>query len=268
MSNTQNPRTRYLPVVLILLLIFISGLTILASTPPLWRSAANSNLKLFGSILIADEKGTYWDDRLPEGWTWQKNNKSPGSYYFNLDRISPKEESGRIILEVSRWNFCNNALQDGFSNEAVSKKILDLQQAPGIRFREDIDMAESKREYQEFGTAQARELLSEARKDVDFSIAAKGAVVFSSSAKKLIKVFIENYSTTGYISTVDIPRGTPGEMSPETRTFVRSLEHGWTLDLDRDGLVDLIWNPISHIRSSFYEVRRGHRIALIKIYGR
>ena len=252
-------------------LIFLSmgcGFTVNASGSPLWRTAVNKDQKLYGHILIADEKGTYWDDRLPGGWAWQRDSQSPGAYYFNLNKITPKEEGDRIILEISRWDFCNSALQEGFSNEAVARKILALQQTPGIRFHEDIDMAESRREYDEFGEGQAEELLTEARKDVDFSIAVKGAIVLRTTSKRLYKVFVENYSTTGYISAVDIPRGIEGERSPETRTFVRSLEHGWRLDLDRDGLVDLIWNPISHIRSSYFEVRRGHRIALIKIYGR
>ncbi len=37
------------------------------NSEPIWRYTANHNLKLFGMILIADERGDYWSEELPQG---------------------------------------------------------------------------------------------------------------------------------------------------------------------------------------------------------
>jgi len=247
-------------------LFVIGALIVSASIPavqlaPNWRYAADHTLKVSGMILVSDELGPHWDDRLPDGWAWLRGSGKPGRYYFDLGRLSPSSPGGRVVFEASRWNFVNMALQSGFSEEATQRKLEELARKGDVRFKEDREMAEARSEFSTMGTAEAQELLTDARTETEFSIGSKGAVVLTATAGGLWKLFVENYSTAGYITALAV------QGAAQPIHLVKSLEWRWNADFDRDGLIDVEWQPISHIESSKFTVQRTYKIAA-KIYAR
>lgn len=263
-TSSSSAKEKFVFVVLLLIPVLLQGPLLNASS--LWKYANHRGLKLTGRILIADEKGTHWDKPLPPEWTWLKNSKKPGKYYMSIGRITPETENGKLIFQISRWNFINSALQDGFSKEFILRKLQAIRKDPILRFREDAAMSEARSEFEALSEKDLTGLFDEPRKRVDFSLSAKGVVVFTTSRKKLMKIFTENYSTSGYITAMEIPSSSENPYSPAQQLFIENLQFGWSIDFDKDGLIDITWDPISHIRSSGYEVRSGQKIALFKIY--
>jgi len=81
-----------------------------------------------------------------------------------------------------------------------------------------------------------------------------------------MKLFVENYSTVGYITVMAIPGGPGDNTNLQKQILIKNLEGRWRADFDGDGLIDIIWYPISHVRSSGFEVPQKHKIALYQIY--
>jgi hypothetical protein len=246
-------------IVILLMLVSIK-----ATGAPLWKGAANSQFKLFGKVLIADEKGSRWDESLPEGWSWTANLNRPGRYYMDLGQLEPVKTGSRVVFALSRWNFINSALQEGFTEDAVLRKTLQLRKLPEIRFKEDAKFTEARQQFQDLGTEEARPKLTLHRR-LEFSISVSGIVVVQTSSQKLLKLFVENYSTTAFITVLSATdQGTPSQN--KVQHLVRIIEHPWRTDLDGDGLVDIEWQPISHIESSMFIAPRGTKIGILKTF--
>jgi hypothetical protein len=239
-------------------------LSIKVSPAPLWKGAVNAQYQLFGKVLISDEKGSHWDESLPAGWSWTTRIDKPGRYYADLGQMEPSKAGGRVIFSISRWNFINAALQEGFSEEAVLRKILQMRKLPEIRFKEDARFSEARGEFQNLGKEAIEPLLTQHRQ-LDFSISVSGIVVVQTTAGKLMKLFVENYSTTGFIAIHDVSGG-GGPASAKVQHLVRIIEFPWRADLDGDGIVDIQWKPISHIESSQFIAPRGTKIGVVKTF--
>jgi hypothetical protein len=248
----------------VFLLVLLMGSN--TDSAPLRKYVTNQKLMLSGSVAVSDEHGIQWDERLPLGWAWKKSSKKPNKYYMSLGQLTPKEKNGEIFFDISRWNFVNTALQDGFSEDFIIKKLKGIIKDPALRFKEDLKLVEARQQFEGLGQEQAEELFTEPKRYIDFSLSSKGIVVFQTSRKRLMKIFVENYSTSGYITAMEIPKGPEAKKVSKKQIFIKSLEYGWRIDLDKDGLIDIIWNPISHIKSSGFEVQKGHRIALVEIF--
>jgi hypothetical protein len=243
-----------------LLLLF----AIHASGAPLRRGAANAQFKLFGKVLVADEKGSRWDDALPEGWAWTEGMNKPGRYYADLGQLDAARIGGRVVFSVSRWNFINSALQEGFSEEVVMRKILQLRKLPEIRFNEDAKFSEAREQFQNMNPEEVRPLLT-LHRQLEFSISVSGILVVQTTADKLMKLFVENYSTSGFI-TIQNVSGTGGPAADKVQHLVRIIESPWRADLDGDGLVDIEWKPISHIESSSFIAPKGTKIGIARTF--
>lgn len=248
--------------------IAVVGLLLLfsmkASGAPIWKGAVNNQFKLFGKVLIADEKGSRWDESLPEGWVWAANVNRPGRYYADLGQLEPAKTGSRVVFAVSRWNFINSALQEGFTEDAVLRKILQMRKLPEIRFKEDARFTEARELFQNLGTAEAQAELTLHRR-LEYSISVSGIVVVQTTSQKLMKLFVENYSTTGFITVLNVTdQGTPSQN--KVQHLVRIIEFPWRADLDGDGLVDIEWKPISHIESSMFIAPRGTKIGILKTF--
>lgn len=243
-----------------LLLLF----SVNASGAPLWKAAVNAQFKLFGKILIADEKGSRWDDSLPQGWSWTTATQKPGRYYSDLGQMEADHIGNRVVFSISRWNFINSAVQEGFSEEAVMEKIHQLRKLPEIIFKEDAKFSEAREEFQNMGRAEATPLLT-LHRQTDFSISVSGILVVQTTADKLMKLFVENYSTSAYIAILPVT-DTGGSDPDKVLNMVRIIEFPWRADLDGDGLVDIEWKPISHIESSQFIAPKGTKIGVVKTF--
>ena len=253
--------------------IYIKGLVLIsllvmtaanASGTTLWKGAANAQYKLFGKILIADEKGSRWNGSLPEGWTWTTGTDKPERYYADLGQLEASRISGGVVFSVSRWNFVNSALQEGFSEEVVMRKILQLRKLPEIRFKEDTKFSEAREQFQNMGTEEVLPVLTLHRR-TEFSISVSGIMVVKTTADKLMKLFVENYSTSGFI-TIHNVSGTGGPAPDRVQHLVRIIEFPWRADLDGDGLVDIEWKPISNIESSQFIAPKGTQIGVVRTF--
>jgi hypothetical protein len=227
--------------------------------------AANHEHRLFAKVMLGDTTGS-WSGDLPTGWDMVGSYLKPNKYYFYLDEVTPKSHQGRVNFLVSRWNFVNGALQDGFTEGTVAAKLKEMETIPEIQFKEDIAMEEARQEYDQLSEADIEELISEDRIKIDFSIGSKGVIVVKTTTKKLKKLFIENYSSAGYITIRPVEDA--GSRPSSEKILVKMLEHSWRADLDGDGLIDLQWNPISYKGSSSFEVIKDYSLALVKIYKR
>ncbi|MCK4336671.1 MAG: hypothetical protein KAX11_01925 [Candidatus Aminicenantes bacterium] len=259
---TKSSAYRMLIPVFLLVLLMGSN----TDPAPLRKYVTNQKLMLSGSIAASDEHGIQWDERLPLGWIWKKSSKKPNKYYMSLGQLTPEEKNGEIFFDISRWNFVNSALQDGFSEDFIIKKLKGIIKDRALRFKEDLTLTEARQKFEGLGQEQAEELFTEPKRYIDFSLSSKGIVVFQTTRRRLMKIFVENYSTSGYITAMEIPKGPEAKTTSKKQIFIKNLEYGWRADLDKDGLVDIIWNPISHIKSSGFEVQKGYRIALVEIF--
>ncbi len=253
-------------IILVLLFLLVLPLGVRGDPAPMRKYVANQKLMLSGSIAASDEHGIQRDEQLPPGWAWKKSSKRPNKYYMSLGQLTPKKKNGEIFFDISRWNFVNSALQDGFSEDFIIQKLKIIIKDPALRFKEDLTLTEARQKFEGLGQEQAEELFTEPKRYIDFSLSSKGIVVFQTTRKRLMKIFVENYSTSGHITAMEISKGSEAKTALKKQIFIKSLEHGWRIDLDKDGLIDIIWNPISHIKSSGFEVQKGNRIALVEIF--
>ncbi|MBD3413361.1 MAG: hypothetical protein GF421_02895 [Candidatus Aminicenantes bacterium] len=232
----------------------------------LWGCATNNGDKLFGRIYKADVQESGWSGNMPPGWTQITGPEKPGQYYFDLGRLKPVKTNEGLKFQATRWNFINIALQDGFTQDAVVKKTKQILDSSIVRFKEDISMAEARKDFENLDRIQVQEVIAKDQKKIDFSISAKGLVVVKTTSGKLMKLFVENYASACYITAAPVDERSRFPQNQDH--LIKIIEHSWRADLDRDGLIDLKWNPISHIGSSTFEVLIDYSIGLIKIYER
>lgn len=254
------------------IVIFIFIFTSILSAVPksqkatVWGCVAHRQHKLFGTVMADAGQLKGLSGKLPPGWRIVKGPQKPGKYYFDLGKFTLRFQGTSVVFQISRWDFLNSALQDGFSEEAVVRKFKELKKVQEIQFKEDVTMADARRQFEQLSRSQVEELLAEKRPNVDFSIGSKGAIVLETTTKKLMKLFIENYSNSGYITVMPV---SDKESSPsDKKILAKILEFSWREDLDGDGLIDIKWNPISHIGSSSFEVLVNYCVALVEIYER
>ncbi|MFW6140727.1 MAG: hypothetical protein ACOC5S_05175 [Acidobacteriota bacterium] len=232
----------------------------------LWGCVSHQEHKLFGRIYVNDVTESSWNGDMPQGWIQVKGPEKTGKYYFDLGRVKPIKNKGSLIFQATRWDFINSCLQDGFTEEAVIKKIKELRSSSAVQFKEDLTMADAKKEFDNLDKTQIQEITSKDRKKIDFSLSAKGVIAIETTTDKLMKLFVENYGSACFISaeTADHSGSTPREKY----FLVKIIEHSWRADLDGDSLIDIQWNPISHVRSASFEVLLDYSIGLVKIYER
>jgi len=263
MTNGKITQYKIVLSILVIGFVFHSGLICLGAVQKFY--IAHQEHKLFAKVMLDDStKG--WSGDLPAGWDVVSSYRKPNKYYFYLDEVKPKMSQGKVVFLVSRWNFVNGALQDGFTGETVAVKLKKLEKIPEVQFKEDIAMEEAREEFKQLGNTEIDELIAEDRIKVDFSISSKGAIAVKTTTKKFFKLFVENYSSACYITVNSVSEG--GSRSVNDKVLVKMLEHSWREDLDGDGLIDIQWNPISYKGSSSFEVIKDYSIALVKIYKR
>lgn len=255
-------KTKHLKGAAVTCLLLLFSLN--ASGAPLWKGAVNTQFKLFGKVLIADEKGSRWDGSLPGGWSWTTEMQKPGRSYSDLGQMEADRVGDRVVFSISRWNFINSALQEGFSEDAVLEKIRQLRKLPEILFKEDAKFAEERDEFQKMGAAEISPLLT-LHRQVDFSISVSGILAVQTTSDKLMKLFVENYSTSAFISIHNVSDA-GGDKQENTQNMVRIIEYPWRADLDGDGLIDVEWKPISHIESSQFIAPKGTKIGVVKTF--
>jgi len=245
-------------------------LTLLAASPAaadeLWGGVLHKQHRLYGRIYVADVQAGGWSGELPSGWIKLEGPERSGRYDIDLGRLRPEAGGSGTRFLATRWDFVNSAWQNGFTGEALVKTIDTLRSLPEIRFREDAELEESRDEFDLLDRSRIEEFISENRLRIEFPISAAGAVAVRTTRGRLVKVFVENYSSTGFIRFFEL-EGESGGNSGEGR-FIVSLQSSWRRDLDGDGLIDLQWNPISHRGSSTFEVMKSYAVGLIKIYRR
>ncbi|MBU1339450.1 MAG: hypothetical protein KKD56_10325 [Acidobacteria bacterium] len=234
------------------------------SAAPLWKHVLHKDLQLFGGIVEADEFGTYWDRELPEGWMLTTRAEKPSKYHIDLGQLSVRKEGGGIVFEMSRWNFVNRNLQDGFSESFIVAKMTAIDRLPSLRFREERELGEKRAAFLQYSAQEAAGAFGEIRRTVDFGVSSKGAVVLTTSRGQTWKIYIENFAGSGYLFAQPVDE--TGPSSSKKQTYVKDLENSWRTDLDGDGRIDIVWNHISHIRSSNFSVLQGQKIAVIAIY--
>ncbi|MCJ7682626.1 MAG: hypothetical protein MUP70_17990, partial [Candidatus Aminicenantes bacterium] len=261
-TTTENKKTMARLIFILLLSLVTAHPSFSAS--PLWKHVLHKDLQLFGGIVEADESGTYWDGELPEGWTLYSRTEKPSKYHTDLGQLSVRKEEGGIVFEMSRWNFVNRNLQDGFSEAFIVAKMTAIDRLPSLRFREEREFGEKKAAFLQYGVSEAAGAFAEIRRAVDFGISSKGAVVLTTSRSQTWKMYIENFASSGYLFALPIDEA---ELtSSKKQIYIKDLENSWRTDLDGDGRIDIVWNPISHIRSSNFSVFQGQKIAVIAIY--
>lgn len=236
------------------------------SADELWGCAIHREQKLFGRVYSREVRESGWAGEMPPGWDRIAGPDKPGKYYLDLGRLRPETAGGEVVFRATRWDFVNSAWQDGFTSEAIQNTLGALRETKGIRFVEDDDLAEAEKNFEKIDRGRIAEALDKKRLKIDFSISAKGAVAVRATGGALVKLLVENYGSTGRVSF----RSAEGEGSGRVLRgcFVVSLQSTWRKDLDGDGLIDLQWNPISHIESSSFEVLKGFAVAGLEIYSR
>jgi hypothetical protein len=232
----------------------------------LWGCVSHQKHKLFGRIYVNDVTGSGWNGEMPPGWIQVKGPEKTEKYTFDLGRVKPIKSKDSLIFQATRWDSINNFLQDGFTEEAVIEKIKELRSSNAIQFKEDLTMLEARKEFNDLDKTQIQEIIAKDRKKIDFSVSAKGIIVIETTTNKLMKLFVENYGSAGFISAESVDHS--GVTPREKYLLVKIIEHSWKADLDGDGLIDIQWNPISHVRSSSFEVLQDYRLELVKIYER
>jgi len=232
----------------------------------LWGCVSNKEYNLFGRIYMKNVQESTWNGDIPPGWTQVKGPEKTGKYIFDLGRLKPIKHKDHFMFQATRWDFINTALQDGFTEKFVIKKIMELQNSNIIQFKEDRTLTEARKEFENLDFTQVQEIIAKDRKKIDFSLSAKGVIVVKTTTNKLMKLFVENYASACFITATTLDNA--DNKAKKELFLVKMIEHSWRADLDGDGLIDILWNPISHIRSSSFEVLMDYSLGLIKIYER
>lgn len=213
---------------------------------PEWRHAINRTLKLHGGVLLGDERGTYWDDRLPEGWEWLGPPNAPfddpGAGYSKCDQLRPVVENGAVVFETSKWNFLQMALNAGASEEQLGRRLVELEGARTFRFRRDPGISAATALFASMAPDAARKALESPAETAKIPHMDFGVLVLRTRAGTVFKVLVENYGATVALTWAALADDGPTAKFGANAISPCRRQGNWQRDLDGDGAPDLGWS--------------------------
>lgn len=253
---------------------------------PSWREAACDELKLYGRVLIGDERGNFWDDRLPEGWRWMGPEHTPvpdpGKGFLNCAQLSPVVEGGKIVFKTSKWNFLPMALDAGITEEELGRKVAALASAKTFRFASSKGIAAAQAAFEKLDPAAAAKALDAEAREMAVPNPGYGVLVVRTRVGRLFKVLVEHYVMTAAL-TWSRAEGKGPERKFGAPTVIAVLRRPWTIrgqaargskgsraargskgsrDLDGDGQPDLGWSK----DSPAYKPLDGASLNLVAVF--
>lgn len=236
---------------------------------PEWRYAVHHQMKILGGILIGDEFGTYWDDRLPEGWVWFKDYEEFARFkksqfgYLEVEQLFPKLESGRVIFELSKWNFLNIGLNERLEEESV-RRFLRIAKAGDLRFRTDARLAELQAEFRNLDQIPAGAKADSIGGSVPLGVNAAAVFILAAPNGQLQKILAEMYGGAVIIGAASLDGNPKIPELGADRFLIRKTSIPWAFDFVGDGSGVLRWNPQTDKESGRFSTGPGAVIILIR----
>lgn len=236
---------------------------------PFWRYAAHHQMKIMGGILVGDEFGTYWDDRLPEGWVWFKDYEDFARFkksqigYLEVEQLFPKEESGRVIFELSKWNFLNIGLNERLEEESV-RRFLQIAKAVDLRFRTDPRLAELQAEFRKLNHIPAGTGEDPIAGSVPLGVNAAAVFVLATPNGQPQKILAEAYGGAVIVGAASLDGNPKIPQLGADRFLIRKTSMPWTFDFVGDGTGVLEWNPQTDKEAGRFSAAPGAAIIVIR----
>jgi hypothetical protein len=216
--------------------------TATAYAAPEWMYTVNERHRLCGCILLGDERGTYWNGALPDGWKrlslaqFEPFRKDARYVYF--DQLFPKRTGDLIGFSVSKWNTVNLNLNRGFTEQAVEETLSRLAEIPEIRFH--LAPGEQSVEDKLRSRNQTTPSVSDGSEPPWQDVARvlprdAGLLEVSGTGGRSIAVAMEYLGGT-VLFTLD---SSAGDGRGRFQYRVKRLSESWRLDLDGDRKPDL-----------------------------
>lgn len=263
------PDRRIIAAGVFILTIAIAAAAASSSASPEWRHAVSHKLKIMGGVLIGDEFGTFWDERLPEDWAWFKNYEEYAKFkaanldYLELEQLFPKIENGRVIFEFSKWNYLNTGLRR-MSEKDIVQELIGFTRTPDLRFRTDPKLAEVQSEFRNLEETAIGSKNGPAAGDMPFNVNAAGLFVLKTTSGKHVKILTETYGGVLLVAASSLD-GKPRlpELDAD-RLLLRNTAASWSFDFDGDGKDDLRWTPRTEKEPYRYSALAGAGITVIR----
>jgi hypothetical protein len=228
-----------------------------AEAAPEWRHAAHHDRKLYAEVLLGDERGTYWDARLPDGWVWLKEFKPPADDYYRLDQVGPRERDGKVVFAISKWNFFEiNRKQ--FSLKQLAETSRKIDDSKDVEFRESDEERALLKKFSETDEKQAADAAKGQVPAEKLTVkhAEMGFFVVKAKSGKVATVLFERFSGTALVR-MSVPSKAADKERPSERREAFDTDAKWSVDVDGDGTPDLDWVPRTDTEDAYLKPAGG-----------